>query len=91
MQPYLDIRMASLMTTAISHPDPRITVTTDLFQISSGACSLAISIANLGASVVSLTPEPTSTVMIAQSISNPDIAGIGVSSYGFKFRRNAGN
>ena len=59
---------------------PRTTVVTNLFQIPTGACSLAVSMANAvterggGTSAVA-----TNAVMLAQPVPNPDIAGQGVS------------
>ena len=58
----------------------RTTVVTNLFQIPTEACSLAVSMANAvtegggGPSAVA-----TNTVVLAQPVPNPDIAGQGVS------------
>lgn len=55
-------------------------MTTDLFGIPTGACSIALSIAGLR-TVPGDAPQPTSTIAFAaQPVNNPDIAGIGVSS-----------
>lgn len=58
----------------------RITVTTDLFGVPTGACSLGISIARLGTESAGPPTEETGTLVLAQPISNPDIAGVGVRS-----------
>ena len=59
------------------------TVTTNLFDIPTGACSLAISIARVKSEDGGPSSQETGTVILAQPISNPDIAGIGVSSAPF--------
>ncbi|KAM0804891.1 hypothetical protein BDR22DRAFT_557084 [Usnea florida] len=56
----------------------RSTVTTDLFGVPTGVCSLAISIARLRPHSAGPPAEQTGTVVLAQPISNPDIAGIGI-------------
>ena len=56
----------------------RSTITTNLFDAPTGACSLALSIAGLQKVD---DPQQTSSVeFAAQVVSNPDIAGIGVSN-----------
>ena len=58
----------------------RVTITTNLFDVPTGACSLALSIAQLGTEGGGSSIQATATVVLAESVSNPDIAGIGVSS-----------
>ncbi|KAL6715976.1 hypothetical protein ACLMJK_006938 [Lecanora helva] len=56
----------------------RTTVTTNLFEVPTGACGLALVVAGLGTSNGGLLPEANGTAVTAQAISNPDIAGIGI-------------
>lgn len=73
-------RITTAPSAAAVASSSRITVTTNLFEIPTGACSLAISIARLGTESGGPSAEETGTVVLAQPVSNPDIAGIGVSS-----------
>ena len=58
----------------------RSTVVTNLFKIPTGACSIAVSIANvITEDGGSPSAEATSTVVLVEPVSNPDIAGRGVS------------
>ena len=59
---------------------PGSTVVTNLFQIPTGACSLAVSMANaVTEGGGGPSAEATNTTMLAQPVPNPDIAGQGVS------------
>ncbi|KAL8765111.1 MAG: hypothetical protein Q9209_007710 [Squamulea sp. 1 TL-2023] len=54
------------------------TITTNLFDAPSGACSLALSIAGLQTDRGNNPQQTSSVELAAQAVSNPDIAGIGV-------------
>ncbi|KAL8919767.1 MAG: hypothetical protein Q9208_006633 [Pyrenodesmia sp. 3 TL-2023] len=56
----------------------RSTIVTNLFDISTGACSLALSIAGLQTDRANAPQETATVVLTAQAVSNPDIAGIGI-------------
>ena len=58
----------------------RSTITTNLFHAPTGACSLALSIAGLQIEPVDDPQQTSSVEFAAQVVSNPDIAGIGVSN-----------
>lgn len=56
----------------------RSTITTNLFDAPTGACSFALSIAGLQTEPVDVPQQTSSTEFAAQVVSNPVIAGIGV-------------
>lgn len=58
----------------------RSTITTNLFGAPTGACSLALSVAGLQSERVDAPRQTSSVEFAAQMVSNPDIAGIGVSN-----------
>ena len=71
-----------MTTTAVAQAtrtiSARSTLTTNLFDAPTGACSLALSIAGLQIEPVDDPQQTSSVKFAAQVVSNPDIAGIGV-------------
>ena len=72
--------LVTTASSAVAASSSTITVTTDLFASPTGACRLAIQIAGLGTEGDSPFANETGSDVFAKPVSNPDIAGIGVSS-----------
>ena len=60
---------------------PSSTITTNLFHIPTRACSLALFIAGLQTGEDEAPQQTAAIAFTAQAVSNPDIAGIGVSGF----------
>ena len=71
-----------MTTTAVAQAamttSARSTITTNLLDAPTGACSLALSIAGLQRERVDDPQQTSSAEFAAQVVANPDIAGIGV-------------